>query len=111
MVIGVDWSLTPTLFKLKPLIVHLYVKKSSGQRTLLLPIVNFSCAELGESKLPVAVALFCNLLSLILAASPVATVTIASKPVVVFFCRSMKNTDLICEGLEIVHCKTKSFSP
>lgn len=72
-------------------------------------IVNFSCVELGEFKFFVVVVLFCNLLLLILVVFLVVIVIIVLKFVVVFFCRLMKNIDLICEGLEIVYCKIKLF--
>lgn len=111
MITTFDSWLTPMLAK--PDIVHLYIEKSAGHCTLLLSIANLSCALLGESKFPVAVARFFTELNLSFHFTSDAcpdTETMVSNIVLVFFSSWMKYTSVSCEGLEIEHKMTKSFS-
>lgn len=63
IVIGLVSRVTISEFVLKPDILHMYIVKSVGHCTLLLSIVNLSCALLGASSFPVAEARFCNAVS------------------------------------------------
>lgn len=97
---------------LKPVILHLYILKSAGHSTLLLSIVNRSCAVLGESMFPVAEARPCNWVSFHCTGGVcvITTDTKGSNVVVEFFRSSIKYTDINCEGLAMEHTMTKSFS-
>lgn len=79
-------TISETVFK--PDILHLYILKSAGHRTLAFCIVNLSCALLGESKFPMAVARLCSALSFhwIVVVCPIVTDTTVSNVVLEFFC-------------------------
>lgn len=113
IVIGlVSCETTPEV--LKPDILHLYILKSAGHNTLLLSIVNRSCAVLGESMFPVAEARPCNWVRVSFHCTggvcAITTDTKISDVELEFLCSSMNSTDLICEGLGMEHTMTKSFS-
>lgn len=98
MVIGLVSPFTISELVLKPDILHMYVLKSVGHITLALSIVNFSCAVLGGSVFPVAVARPCSWVSFHFTGGicPGITDTIVSNVVLEFFRSCMKNNELSC---------------